>query len=304
MKKLYRSLFYVPKHATVSDKTFTIQLILSVMLILISMAMMSLSAYALFTNSVSSQANVITASHYEITVAETPEGISLGSDGYYLINNTPDVVETVETLTDEESGQETGTMTFYDYGEIQTDFSFTLSKTGTATTSYCIIEMLTDYDGFSEPQITYSRIFTGGDDSEVVTVHVPAGNVLKIRFIPEWKAQEGPVFLSSGIIRPEYGTPVLPVLPEPVVELIETAPDTGEQGMPEEQEEQEEPEEPEEQEEPTDRGNPEENAGPDDSEEPADQSEPSDSVESLDEEDSQEPADDLAEGSGQTSVTA
>lgn len=223
MRKRRNKLFYVSKHAKVTETALQVRIAFATLTIVFCMAMMSLSAFAFFTTSISSDSNTIRSANFEMNITDVPSEAVL-QDGYYVIANIPDVVETTETLVAEETGEEV-TRTSYSLREVPTTFTFELSKTGSAATAYCVIEVLTDKDGFREPQIWFTRIFTVGDDRESVTVEIPAGNTVKIRFIPQWHTASAAAEIANGRIVPQCGTPVLPQLVQPAL-TEETGPST------------------------------------------------------------------------------
>lgn len=70
MRKLFKELFYVPKYGKVNEKVMLMQVVLSVSIIVMCLAAMSLSAYAFFSYNVTSGSNTITTANFatEVTV--------------------------------------------------------------------------------------------------------------------------------------------------------------------------------------------------------------------------------------------
>lgn len=68
MKKLLKELFYVPKYGKVREKVMIVQVAMSVSIIVMCLAAMSLSAYAFFSYNVTSASNTIQAANFEATV--------------------------------------------------------------------------------------------------------------------------------------------------------------------------------------------------------------------------------------------
>ena len=86
MKTILKELFYVPKHAKVSDKTMLTKVIISVIIIICCLATMSLSAYAFFSYEVTSVSNVIKSAKYNISITvydSFNEQIEVISDGLF-----------------------------------------------------------------------------------------------------------------------------------------------------------------------------------------------------------------------------
>jgi len=294
MKELYRRFFYVPKHAKVTENTLQVRIALAVVSIVFCLAMMSMSAYAFFTASVSSSTNVIQAATF-FTHTDSPEQAAYDGE-YYVIDNRPSLLTFTKDVTDEETGEVTQ-KTSYAVEQRDELFDFVLTNMGTATSGYCRIVILTDADDFTTPQIAYTETF---GTTTTVTLEVPTGNVAMIKFMPEWGTCSYPAFLSMGPLLPEYGTPVIPEMPEmPEVsenpEVSEDSEVSEELEMPAETEDadgaedteeagdSEGAEEPADTEPPADSELPAENEPPADSELPADNgqpavTEPSDSI--------------------------
>ena len=68
MKKLLKELFYVPKYGKVREKVMIVQVAMSVSIIVMCLAAMSLSAYAFFSYNVTSASNTIKAANFEAKV--------------------------------------------------------------------------------------------------------------------------------------------------------------------------------------------------------------------------------------------
>lgn len=67
-RKLYKEFFYVPKYGKVREKVMIVQVAMSVSIIVMCLAAMSLSAYAFFSYNVTSASNTIQAANFEATV--------------------------------------------------------------------------------------------------------------------------------------------------------------------------------------------------------------------------------------------
>ncbi len=89
MKDLYEKYFYVPKHGKVKERVMLARIAVSVVIMLVLMAGMSLSAYAYFTANNTTMIKPIKAAHYQLdTVVIAPEGLTPNSDGIYKLTNT------------------------------------------------------------------------------------------------------------------------------------------------------------------------------------------------------------------------
>ena len=73
MRKLYNELFYIPKHAKVSEKNMLARITLSITVVVACLIAMSISAYAYFSCSVTSASNVIKSANFDATVSVVNE---------------------------------------------------------------------------------------------------------------------------------------------------------------------------------------------------------------------------------------
>lgn len=147
-KRLFSSLFYVPKYEKVSDVSFSRIIVSSVLGILLSIFCLAGLTWAWFSGSSSSAANSITAAEFKVKV--TINGIDITSaDGKYTLN--------------------------------QTENKVTVTADGSATTGYCIVK-------FGENTYHTIQIFKvpaeGKPQSVTFTVNATAG--AKLEIIPQW----------------------------------------------------------------------------------------------------------------------
>ena len=69
--KLYKDLFYIPKHENLSDKVFRCRMVLSLLTILACTAVLAASTFALFYSEVSTDNSTIASAYYSVTVDNT-----------------------------------------------------------------------------------------------------------------------------------------------------------------------------------------------------------------------------------------
>lgn len=69
MKKLFKEFFYVPKYGKVREKVMLMHVAMSVVIIVMCLAAMSLSAYAYFSYNVTSGLNTIKSANFETSVS-------------------------------------------------------------------------------------------------------------------------------------------------------------------------------------------------------------------------------------------
>ena len=89
MRKLYNEFFYIPKHGKVREKVMLARVAMTVVIMVVCLAAMSITAYAYFSHNVTSGSNIIkSASFYtDVTVQITAED---GTAGDTITTNTSD----------------------------------------------------------------------------------------------------------------------------------------------------------------------------------------------------------------------
>ena len=147
-KRLFSSLFYVPKYEKVSDVSFSRIIVSSVLGILLCIFCLAGLTWAWFSGSSSSAANSITAAEFKVKV--TINGIDITSaDGKYTLN--------------------------------QTENKITVTADGSATTGYCIVK----FGGNTYHTIQIFKVPAEKKPQSVTfTVKSVAGAELEI--IPQW----------------------------------------------------------------------------------------------------------------------
>ena len=147
-KRLFSSLFYVPKYEKVSDVSFSRIIVSSVLGILLCIFCLAGLTWAWFSGSSSSAANSITAAEFKVKVKINDIEIT-SADGKYTLN--------------------------------QTENKVTVTADGSATTGYCIVK-------FGENTYHTIQIFKvpaeDKPDSVTFTVNSVVGAELEI--IPQW----------------------------------------------------------------------------------------------------------------------
>ncbi len=73
--KLYKELFYIPKHEKLPDKVFRCRMVLSLLTILACTAVMAASTLALFYSEVSTDYTTIASAYYSVTVDKAENGV-------------------------------------------------------------------------------------------------------------------------------------------------------------------------------------------------------------------------------------
>lgn len=69
MRKLYNEFFYIPTHGKIRDKVMLTRVVTTVIIILMCLAVMSVSAYAYFSSNITSSSSLIKVAHFETSVS-------------------------------------------------------------------------------------------------------------------------------------------------------------------------------------------------------------------------------------------
>lgn len=69
MRELYNEFFYIPKHGKVREKVMLTRIAMTVTIVIMCLAAMSITAYAYFSYNISSGSNIIKAAHFETKVS-------------------------------------------------------------------------------------------------------------------------------------------------------------------------------------------------------------------------------------------
>ena len=147
-KRLFSSLFYVPKYEKVSDVSFSRIIVSSVLGILLCIFCLAGLTWAWFSGSSSSAANSITAAEFKVKVKINGSEIT-SANGKYTLN------QTVNTVT--------------------------VTADGSATTGYCIVK-------FGENTYHTIQIFKvpAENNPQSVTFTVKSVAGAKLEIIPQW----------------------------------------------------------------------------------------------------------------------
>lgn len=77
MKKLYNEFFSMPKHGKVHDKVMLIRTVVTMVVIVICLASMSITAYAYFSYDITSGSNIIKSANFNAQISITDENSNL-----------------------------------------------------------------------------------------------------------------------------------------------------------------------------------------------------------------------------------
>ena len=110
MRKLYNEFFYIPKHGKVREKVMLARVAMTVVIMVVCLAAMSITAYAYFSYNVTSGSNIIKAANFEANVSITDSNndpVTVTKDGKVQTANLDAGKYTIE-LTKGNSTADTG----------------------------------------------------------------------------------------------------------------------------------------------------------------------------------------------------
>lgn len=166
MKKLFKEFFYVPKYGKVREKVMLMHVTMSVVIIVMCLAAMSLSAYAYFSYNITSGSNTIKAANFEANV---------------LISITENDSSTAVNVTKSNNASYTA--------DIKAGKTYTVildeSQNSTAKTGFCIVTATGCADMFHSQQIgTDATVENGYTDK--VTFQLKATADTTVTFLSHW----------------------------------------------------------------------------------------------------------------------
>ncbi|MBQ8202987.1 MAG: hypothetical protein IJZ75_01745 [Clostridia bacterium] len=161
MKKLYEEFLYISPKGKIREKVMLVRVTLSVIFILACLAGMSLTAYAYFSHSITSEYNIIKTAAFDTDVSvnvDTVEGKTLevkkGSDRSYIVTleaNTPYRV------------------------------TVTPSANSTASTGFCVITAEN-----CESRYHTMQLGTEGDSVKDLTFYLTVSQSAQVKFEAHW----------------------------------------------------------------------------------------------------------------------
>ena len=110
MRKLYNEFFYIPKHGKVREKVMLTRNAMTVTIVIMCLAAMSITAYAYFSYNITSGSNIIKAANFEANVSITDSNndpVTVTKDGKVQTANLDAGKYTIE-LTKGNSTADTG----------------------------------------------------------------------------------------------------------------------------------------------------------------------------------------------------
>lgn len=110
MRKLYNEFFYIPKHGKIREKVMLTRIAMTVTIVIMCLAAMSITAYAYFSYNITSGSNIIKAANFEANVSITDSNndpVTVTKDGKVQTANLDAGKYTIE-LTKGNSTADTG----------------------------------------------------------------------------------------------------------------------------------------------------------------------------------------------------
>ena len=157
MKRSYVEYFQVPKNGKVREKVLNARLTVGILGIFLCLIVMSITAYAYFTHSVTSKTESLRSASFDVSLSVTaPSGenpiVETGADAYkvYLKKGVP--------------------------------YSFSLQPRGTASTGFCVMTV----DGISEKFHTAQLGASGGQRTDLLVFDLLLSEDAYVVFTPTW----------------------------------------------------------------------------------------------------------------------
>ena len=158
MKEFYNTYFRIPQDGKISDKVMLVRVGLTAFLMIVCLAAMGLSAYAYFSHNITSGTNMIKAADFDATVeVKIGENIVASENGVYTLEKKA--------------------------------YTVTLTKVGTATTGFCIVEIIA---GKNTVKYHTEQLGDGGMDPENAVTFtldlawLTGADAVEVAFYPHW----------------------------------------------------------------------------------------------------------------------
>lgn len=164
MRKLYNEFFYTPKYGKIREKVMLTRVVMTVMIVIMCLAAMSITAYAYFSYNVTSGFNILKAGNFETKVS-----IQISNS-----NNEPVTVKQLNAKTQ--------VATLYAGNE----YSVTIEKAGTAQTGFCIISATgCDIEKYHTQQIG-KDVKSNTEGKNTIMFNLIVTNTTVISFYSHW----------------------------------------------------------------------------------------------------------------------
>ena len=184
MKSVYDEFFYVPKDGKVREKVFLARITVSVVLMLICLAAMSISAYAYFACNTSAMENIIQSTNFEATVSIVT-----------VVDQNNQAVPVFKEDTHTQSALLTAGKAY----------TVTLRPVGTATTGFCVVSA----DGCEKVYHTQQLGVDGDEFRTELTFTVAVDQDTRLSIFAHWgtssyydaytnKGQNGELYIVDG----------------------------------------------------------------------------------------------------------
>lgn len=153
MRRLYDEFFYVPQHGKIREKVMLTRTAVMVSIMIICLAVMSITAYAYFSSNTTVRVNTVQAADFDLNITvtnESNEPLAAAEDEVY-------------TLT---SGK----------------YTVKLNKTGTANTGFCVMERSDNTTVYHTEQLGIS----GASRVDSISFTLDVTNTVSVKFTPHW----------------------------------------------------------------------------------------------------------------------
>jgi len=166
VRDLYNAFFYIPKHGKVKEKVMLVRTAITVIIMIVCLAAMSITAYAYFSSNVTSGSNIIKAANFEASVSIT-----------ITENDSSTAVE----VTKQKNASFTADLKA---GKIYT-ITLDESDSSTAKTGFCIVSAIGCPDIYHSQQIGADAAAEGGF-TDNVTFQLKVTADTTITFLSHW----------------------------------------------------------------------------------------------------------------------
>lgn len=166
MRKLFNAFFYIPQHEKVREKVMLIRIAMTITIVFMCLAAMSITAYAYFSYNITSSSNIIKAANFEACVT---------------ISTTENDSSTNIEVTKHKNASYTANLKA---GKIYT-ITLDESDGSTAKTGFCIVSAIGCSDIYHSQQIGTDAV-VDGKFTDKVTFQLKVTADTTITFVSHW----------------------------------------------------------------------------------------------------------------------
>lgn len=166
MRKLFNEFFYIPKHGKIREKVMLTHVVMTITIMVICLVVMSFSAYAYFSHSITSGSNLIKAANFE---AEVSIQIT-GSDHEPVSVSKENLIHTAELKAGE---------------KYSVTLSYPVNNTNAAKTGFCVITAKNSADIYYTQQLGADESVEGGRTPSI-TFELTVAKDTTVKILSHW----------------------------------------------------------------------------------------------------------------------